>query len=258
MGGPPGRKGILGSSEGLRDFLPPEKELQHGWTLGNTLRRRGPWGSAGLDVQEPQDPPGHRENPQEKGFTWPGLGGTLQQGGSWWGSGDQDMGSPQGGGGSASLNLGDTLGRKGGPRGIIRARHGGTPERGAHLSRKWGDIPGRKGGAQLGWTWEPPLRKGGSPVGDLGDTLGGGEHGESPQERKGLVCVDMSRHETPQKHGGPAGQDVGSPQERAGLSSAGQAKEGPPGMGTPQERGFSFPGHRRTQTQVSHRGSRSS
>lgn len=171
------------------------------------------------------------------------------------------MGDPQERGGSAGLDLGGHPGKeRGDPGGFSRAGHGDPPERGGSSFQDMGDIPGRKGGARLGWTGGCPLREGGSPGRDLGGHPGrAGNLGGSPWERG--VWFVWTWGDTPGKWGpggASAGQDVGSAQEGGGLSSAGRAKEGPLGMGAPQERGFSFPGHRRTQTRASRRGSRSS
>lgn len=117
-------------------------------------------GSAGLDKGDPPPkiPPGHGQDPPGKG-NQPGLGGTPRAG-------------KRGPGGEAqNVRTWDTL-----PP---------TSEKGVQLGRKWENTlrrggpgvsagldmrdPQERGRAQLGWTWGPPLGKGGS----LGQDLGG-------------------------------------------------------------------------------------
>lgn len=231
-------KGNWGGSEGQDMGDPPRK----GFSLADMGEHRGPGGT-----------PRTQRHPPEKevplGGDTPGKGGLvgLRRSGQGVLPGTGVLSWPGAGG--------DTLGWKGEPQeGSAGLDMGGPPERGAHLARTWGDIPGRKRGAQLGGTCGPPLRKGGSPGRDWGGHPGGGDMEDPPG--KGRVCFVWTRGDTPQQWG-PAGQDW-DPPRKGGAQLSWPSQGGTPGNGGAQERGFSFPGRRRTRTRVCHRGSRSS
>lgn len=195
-----------------------------------------------MDLGDPQD----TETPPGKGgLSWDGLGGMP------W----EEKGGP--GGLSWAGHGGTPQERKGGPRGGSAGQDmGGLPERGGSSFQDMGGTS-QEGKEGLSWAGH------GDPSKERGFPWSG--HGGTPWERgntkdppgKGGVRFVWTWRDTPGKWGLTRKGFRVSPGNR-GAQLSWPSQGGTPGMGVPQEWGFSFPGRRRTRTRVSHRGSRSS
>lgn len=211
---------------------------------GGTPQERNGLSWPGQGGSPTKDPPRTWTGPPRKGesaWTWGDPPGRKE--GTWGGGSEcQDMGDPPPHlrkGGSAWEEIVEHP-EKGRPRGLSWAGHEGPPGKGEGSA-----------GLDMG---TPSWERGFTRPGLRGTSWGDRECGVAPWERGGSVFVGMA--DTPESGAqgglGRSGFRVCSGKRGAQLSQPSQ------GLGVPQERGFSFPGRRRTQTRAFRRGSQSS